>query len=78
MSSVEYRDADVFACGALPAQYAPPKRDAIHQMHPPDLVDAMHPKSLKVTTKDKEIPPWDSTVRDTVAAKLWRIRESVK
>ena len=52
-SAVEYKDADVFACGALPAQYCPPQREAIHHMHPPDLVDAMHPTSLKQHTKNK-------------------------
>lgn len=84
-SAVEYRDADIFACGSLPSQYAPPKRDAIGQLHPPDLVDAMHPKSLVQTTKDlrktqdvKEVDIWDGTVRDVVSDKLWRIRESVK
>ncbi|GMH76321.1 hypothetical protein TL16_g07036 [Triparma laevis f. inornata] len=80
-STMEYRDADIFACGGLPSQYAPPKREALGQMHPPDLVDAVHPTSLKVMSKEKygkEVNAWDSTVRDTVSQKLWRIRESVK
>ncbi|GMH72914.1 hypothetical protein TrST_g2509 [Triparma strigata] len=54
MSTVEYRDADIFACGALPSQYAPPKREALGQMHPPDLVDAMHPTSLKKLWRIRE------------------------
>jgi hypothetical protein len=86
-SATEYRDADVFACGALPSQYAPPKLDALHQLHPPDLVDSLHPKSLVQTAKvmnktlpsgGKEVASWDGTVRDVVSAKLWRLRESVK
>lgn len=82
MSTVEYRDADIFACGSLPSQFCPPKRDAIHLLHPPDLVDQHHPNSLKQYTRQKyegkDIEAWDSTVRDTVGKKLWRLRESVK
>ncbi len=81
MSAVEYTDAEIFACGCLPSQYAPPKRDAIHQLHPTDLVDAEHPKSLRQYVRGKEgaeVPPWDGTVKNLVSAKLWRIRESVK
>jgi len=81
MSAVEYRDADIFACGVLPSQYAPPKREALEQLHPADLVDSEHPNSLvkaALKSEGKEVPPWDGTVKNNVGQLIWRIRESVK
>ena len=80
MSAVEYCDADIFACGVLPSQYAPPKREALSALHPADLVDSDHPKSLVQNSKKdgKEVPPWDGTVKNNVGQLIWRIRETVK
>ncbi|GMI60233.1 hypothetical protein ScalyP_jg2508 [Parmales sp. scaly parma] len=75
MSTVEYRDADIFACGVLPSQYCPPKRDALEMLHPADLVDAEHPSSL---SKKSAVDPWDGTVKNNVGSLIWRLRESVK
>jgi len=79
-SAVEYSDAEVFACGSLPSQYLPSKSGNAGVLHPPDLVDATSAKSLVQTSRGKgeEVKSWDGTVRDTVSAKLWRLRESVK
>ena len=83
-SEAEYGDAEMYSCGELPVQTAPPKR-ATGQLHPPDLVDAEDAASLVQTARKKgatfggkEVESWDGTVRDVVSAKLWRVRESVK
>ena len=81
MSAVEYRDADIFACGVLPSQYAPPKREALSALHPADLVDSDHPSSLvqyQAKKDGKEVQPWDGTVKNNVGSLIWRIRETVK